>query len=528
MFETELKFQIPDARLAAVQRAVATTTATTLRLRARYFDTPERHLARAAMALRLRLEGERWVQTLKGRGDGLLQRLEHEVVLDGADPSAVPALDLSRHDGTPAGTALRLALGDAASTLACRYETDVHRTLRLLRHDGARVELALDLGEIRAGDATWPLQELEFELKDGPVDGLLALAARWVERHHLWLDVRSKAERGERLASGIVLGAPVPAATLRHAEDLPLPEARRQALAATLAPLLANLADRADPRASGLAHDEQVHQARVGLRRLRGVWKLLDDGGPTPAWMAGLVEAFGHLGSDRDQVVLAAQLEEIGAAPTAPLGTAELVERLPADAADTLAPWLRSPPPQRLWLDLIGAMRATPAEAQGPGAQHGSGAGPSGQDAAAVMLLAHVRPRLERLWRQVARDARRFARLADGERHRLRKRLKRLRDGIDSLRPLLRPRATQRWLERIRPAQEALGLYNDLCVSEQLLLKVDGGGAPDPAAAAYALGWLAGRRAALLTDGERALQRLLALDDGEGLDLWPRRARRST
>ncbi|MBC7938411.1 MAG: CYTH domain-containing protein [Chitinophagaceae bacterium] len=81
MQETELKFQVPPPRRAALRRAVATSTAQTTRLQAVYADTADHRLAAAGLALRLRKEGTRWVQTLKGRGDGLMQRLEHEVPL---------------------------------------------------------------------------------------------------------------------------------------------------------------------------------------------------------------------------------------------------------------------------------------------------------------------------------------------------------------------------------------------------------------------------------------------------------------
>ena len=50
--EIELKFRIPAHRLAAVRRAVATTTAVVEPLGAVYLDTPGQHLAAARMALR--------------------------------------------------------------------------------------------------------------------------------------------------------------------------------------------------------------------------------------------------------------------------------------------------------------------------------------------------------------------------------------------------------------------------------------------------------------------------------------------
>ena len=58
----------------------------------------------------MRKEGRRWVQTLKGAGDGIWQRLEHEVPLRVA-AGVVPLADPALHDGTPAGEALRAGAG---------------------------------------------------------------------------------------------------------------------------------------------------------------------------------------------------------------------------------------------------------------------------------------------------------------------------------------------------------------------------------------------------------------------------------
>ncbi|MCA3861299.1 MAG: CYTH domain-containing protein, partial [Burkholderia sp.] len=55
--ETELKFRIPAAALAGVRRAVATASAQRTPLAAVYFDTADRRLAAAGLALRLRREG---------------------------------------------------------------------------------------------------------------------------------------------------------------------------------------------------------------------------------------------------------------------------------------------------------------------------------------------------------------------------------------------------------------------------------------------------------------------------------------
>ncbi|HZV94154.1 MAG TPA: CYTH domain-containing protein, partial [Caldimonas sp.] len=89
MSEQELKLHVPSAHAAAIARELLDHGATRVRLRAIYFDTPERELARARVALRLRLEGRRWMQTLKTPGADAITRVELN------HPRPGPTLDLS-------------------------------------------------------------------------------------------------------------------------------------------------------------------------------------------------------------------------------------------------------------------------------------------------------------------------------------------------------------------------------------------------------------------------------------------------
>ncbi|MEK8025401.1 CYTH domain-containing protein [Pseudaquabacterium rugosum] len=328
--ELELKFRLPAGALERVRAALqagdlagACGPAAVLRLAACYLDTADRALARARAALRVRLEGEVWVQTLKAEGALPLERLEHEVRLDAPADGPVPAVDPARHDGHPAGARLRAVLGGGAAAggaaalppLRERYRTDVRRTLRTLRHQGATIELALDEGWLSAADGQRraPIEELEFELKDGPVAALLDLCAQWAEAHGLWLDVRSKSERGHLLAEG-----------LAHSPPPALPAAGAP-LAAWLRPLLACASVLADGAAAG-------HHA---------VW--------AQAW----ITAAQGPAVDALQPLRAA-LESVSSVP----GVA--TEIAPAAAADpsTLARALRAPQVQRAWLALLGAAAA--------------------------------------------------------------------------------------------------------------------------------------------------------------------------
>lgn len=276
MHEIELKFQVPAAARAAVEVALhdegaAEVPAETVRLAARYFDTAGRDLARAGFALRLRLEGECWVQTLKGRAPGragLIERLEHNVVLPeaaGGSATELPALDLQRHHGTPAGDALLALLaaaGARAADLQLQYETDIGRLLRRVRHRAALIELAFDRGEIRCGSARLAVCELELELLDGPREDLIDAARGWVRQHGVWLDVRSKAERGDRLARGEPAGRAVPPAAWPPGAALP------ERLGLVLASVLPNLADVAGETAG----PGQLEALQQGAAALAAAW----------------------------------------------------------------------------------------------------------------------------------------------------------------------------------------------------------------------------------------------------------------
>jgi inorganic triphosphatase YgiF len=169
------------------------------------------------------------------------------------------------------------------------------------------VELAFDQGALVADDRRWPLCELEFELKAGEPAALVALASRWVERFGLTLDVRTKAERGERLARGVRLGTPVKARPLTLPEATDSHTALRLVLGNCLTQVLAN--------ASDIAHEtdtapEQLHQLRVGMRRLRTALRELGPlaAGLRPEWGVALGQLFGRLGSARDRDALAQTL----------------------------------------------------------------------------------------------------------------------------------------------------------------------------------------------------------------------------
>lgn len=482
--EVELKFQVPQERRAALRRELMSAATSTIRLRATYFDTPGHSLAAARIALRLRREGTRWVQTLKGQGDGIAARIEHEVVLPAQ--RGTPAVDVARHSGTDAGAVLgRVLAGADPHALVTQFGTDVQRTTRRVRHAGAVIELAYDRGALIGPDGQrHPIDELEFELVSGPPAALASLAARWAGKHGLWWDCRTKSERGFRLATG---GRAVAATRARRDGARAWPDASaawRGALTETLAHALPNAAELAD----GAGGPEHVHQLRVALRRLRSVLRECAGFGPDPqaateleaAWR----EPFGALGGARDADVLHASIRpalDAVAAPSLPWppagsGSGDTAAVVRGCAFNTLA--LRT---------LALAWAAEPAL-------------PVPWPQAAHLML-------DRAWKRARRDAQAFEQADIERQHRLRKRLKRLRYVLELV-PTSGPgRVTKAWQAALARCLERLGELNDLYTAEAWMR---GQVAAHPEAW-FAIGWLASESARQRRRAAKALDRLRRL-----------------
>jgi inorganic triphosphatase YgiF len=483
MPEVEIKLQVAAHQLAAVRASLSRGRCAATHLHACYCDTPDRSLAAAGYVLRLRREGRRWVQAIKGPGDSVLSRNEHEVVVGVG--AGVPAVDVQRHAGAPGFDRFATALGERPAALAPVFEIDVRRTHRVVRSQGATIDIALDVGRILCAGAALPVCELEFELESGSLAALTQLAGRWAVRHGLWLDVRSKAERGGLLARGEAASPAERGKPPVLAPDMAPEAALRRCVHAALAQVLPNAA----ALAAGSGGADHVHQARVGLRRalsvLRefGAWSTALD----PEWSTQLAQVFRALGQARDRDVLAGWLlPELQRAGAPPLAGAD-----PAAATDP-GEALRSPGATRCLIELLGFACAEPMH----DAAQADGQAPD--------LLERARSILARLHRRLRRAGKAFATLDDAQRHRARKQLKRLRYCAESLSSLFPPRAWQRYAARLRAAQDALGRLQDLSLAETTLRAQT---QHDPSAW-FALGWLAARRPAALADAAAALSAL--------------------
>lgn len=475
MTEFELKFQVPRERLAAVGAALRRGSVERTRLRATYFDTADGALARRKLTLRLRQEGREHVQTAKGPGPTSTERLEHNVPI--AAGAQRPVVEL--HADHPVARALRDALAGSDGELLPLFETDVVRRTRLVKAAGTVVEIALDEGRIRAGTASVPVLELEFELKEGSAEALVEVAQRWCEQHGLWLDPLTKSGAGRRLAERVTEPPAVMACEVRAARGTaPL-------LAAILDAALQQVLGNARELAAGTGGDAHVHQLRVGLRRLRSALRELASWGPVDAAVAEvdapLRALFTVLGEHRDRATLLpalrGELQAIGApvagwdAPLPDVGAA-----------------VREPALQMAQLRLLALVQALSR----------------GEKGGLKAARADAAERLHKLHRKTLRAGRHFVALAPSERHRVRKRLKRLRYLGELVRPLFDGKDVDRYVASLKRLQDALGAYQDAAAGRLLFTQH----AQEDARAWFGAGWLAAREERLAHACEKACRKL--------------------
>ncbi|MFM7686078.1 MAG: CHAD domain-containing protein [Actinomycetota bacterium] len=463
--ELELKLRVPEQSAHAVQSRVDLRgKAAATHLEAVYYDTPDHRLAAAGMGWRVRREGGQWVQTLKAQrsdgGDGM-GREEHNVAVRSRRR---PDADAIRHAGTPGGERLLALLADLAEQPTDRFRTDVRRLSRRTRVPGGTVELAFDRGRIIAADRHVSVCELEIELVSGRPHAVIAAARGWVQRHGLWIDTLTKSHRGTMLADDATMAEHVRTPTPRLRADMSVDAAVREMMRACLVQVMGN----SSAVAGGLGDDEHVHQARIGIRKLRTVLSVFGRHVDTldPSWQPRLAEVFTVLGAGRDRTVVLTQwadaLRDAGAPPiTPPL----------ADAADP-GDIFRSAPYNLLLLELLDHVHGAPVDDDQP-------------------LVDVVAKELQRLRRRCLSNPKRFPRLAETEQHDVRKRLKRLRYVAELTASLFPAKASRRYVRSLAPAQEVLGTLNDLGVAIELYREV----VPHDPTAWFAVGWLTSRRA---------------------------------
>ena len=433
-------FALPD--LSGVSQALVPRALERFEFLAVYYDARDLRLARSGVTLRHRSD-EGWTLTLpvSDPPDGSL--LVRRAYRTGGAPGAPPDALLAR---------ARAWLRHEPAVPVARLHT-VRERVRLVDTAGAVVaEVVSDQVAAHAlrGGATTPFREVK-----------VALRSPAAQR-----DVGDRLEARLRTA-GAVSAPPIP--TLARAlglltsppdvqvepGDASAAEAVRSAIARSVHRFLLH-----DPGLVGDENPEDVHQARVALRRLRSdlrTFAPLLDPEPT-ARLRGEAGWFGSLlGGVRDADVMAARLRRGAAArPASDQAALEsLLARLEAERRVARSALLAGRGEDR-FLDLVDALVAAAAA--------------SPPTPAAAAPAHEVLPRLvRRRWRRVRRaQAAISEHPTDAELHRLRIQAKRLRYAAEAAASVGGGR-TRRLARAAAALQDVLGEHQDAVVLEAWL-----------------------------------------------------------
>ena len=484
--EIELKLALPTAmqalllRQPILRKAVARQSHQLINL---YYDTPKLDLHAHGIALRLRKQGRRWLQTVKCAGSsaaGLTTRPEWETPYAGHfDFSSVDAEEIRRWLERP----------KLHNQIAPIFETSFRRNIwRFEPRPGCVVLLMQDRGWIAAAGRRETISEVEIELAGGDVDELFKLAQTLGERLPLTPALLSKAERGYRLFQGTP-AQPSKAHTIPlAAQDTPLQAFRRIALA-SLEHLQANLD-------GALSSDdpEFIHQMRVAARRLRAALRLFSPHLP-PALAELLLPPLRilmtRLGHARDLDVLLSEIaapvmHALPGEPRLAALTGAVTDRQ-YNARAAAVHYLQSAAYGRLLLLATALLHRPPFDAAVV------------NGATDDTLATFANARLKRLRKHVQALAAAASIEDPVSLHRLRIGVKRLRYALEFFAPLTAAKPLARLLKQLGLLQDELGQLNDLANAGLLLMHCAGDDPRLREAVSLVGGWHASRHGVLLS-----------------------------
>ncbi|NVJ61165.1 MAG: CYTH domain-containing protein [Gammaproteobacteria bacterium] len=165
-----------------------------------YFDTANFKLRELKIGLRIRVDGDKLIQTVKASGraiGGLHERNESEVELSefkiDVDKVEDPYLKILLEEAeTEDGEFDRVF-----TTNFKRYRNCVYF------EDGTEIEIALDVGHVFYEDESSPISEVELELLRGDAKHLFRLSRFLISEYGFSISNASKARRGYALCSNL-------------------------------------------------------------------------------------------------------------------------------------------------------------------------------------------------------------------------------------------------------------------------------------------------------------------------------------
>lgn len=421
------------------------------KLEAHYFDTPSFDLSRGGISLRVRSDDKRFVQTVKQSAGmaGVFDRNEWESDVDGFRPKfeALQHIPL-RHRRKLLRHIERVG------------RSEIERTSWHLERDGCAVEVALDLGRIKAGRRHEWIAELELELKDGDTGCLFELAEQFAGGVPLRISVLSKAQRVERIARGKD-GQPAKAGEIKLDLEWNVAQSFSTIAHSCLRHFRLNedlIVDRCEPAA--------LHQGRVSMRRLRAALSLFGKSiadSRLPDLKRELRWFTSSLGDSRDiDVFLKRYADRLSRRDRRTLRSAREAAYATAHRAidsDRFRTFVLN---FAQWIETGSWRRSRNAR---------------------LAVKPFAARRLDRQWKKVRAGGLALASLDEEQQHRFRIEVKKMRYAVEFLGSLFDRNKVRNFTKLLEAMQESLGDLNDLVTARQLIkvhsLEFNPGDRPD-------------------------------------------------
>ena len=452
------------------------------RLRQVFWDTPGLTIGRQGVGFAIETIGRRRQQLLRPIGaapTGGRTLIPVTAPLDGErlDPARLAFLP-----GVDVGQVARLLPGDLVPVFAL----DLHRTVWQLQWGETQLGLTLERAAIEAGAGKLEPCQIELALQAGPAQGLYEFAAKLHRSLAFRLATRDAVQQAYRLVAAEDWWWVEPG----NAPALDVHMTVEQGILAIGRAAVSDLRVEIGGLDTTMSAD-QVHRARVAMRRLRSV-----------------LSVFGKALPDQPRRALSRDLSALAAA----LGRAREWDVF---VADTLDPLLAALGEERglKGLGFTAAVLRERAAAEALAAVEASDfmglslrlaswfdAGlwpePPGVEAAGLLaepLGRHALALLKKSHKRFLAAGTHLSGATAGELHTLRIDAKRLRYITEFFRPLFPVKATRRYVTALRDIQDILGTLNDAVVARGLAAKL---AAQDDKLGARTAGLVAGWSAA--------------------------------
>lgn len=461
-------------------------------MEATYFDTPELHIRRADAGLRVRRSDDEWIQTMKSGGSadgGLHQRNEWELPVSSQNPD-LQALAALMPEDAPL-VSLLTTPGFSARLVPIFTTQMTRRVWNLALPDGTQIECVLDQGALQRDGKSETISEVELELKSGSPEALIALALELCAALPFRIGHRSKAERG------YALFAPPPK---RVAKAQPVELSRRLTVTQALAIVLRNCMQQIQANEQEVAtarSPENLHQMRVGFRRLRAALQAFSGAVPAPDdWLEELRWIAGQLGAARDADVLA----EVTLPSIAPVATGEadwpILQKVAEEHAiaeyRTAADAIQS----SRYTTLVLRFHAWLLELELRDREDGG-----------MEIGRYAEKSLKKAHKSLTKRAGSLASRDAARAHRVRIAAKKLRYTMEIFASLYSAGSTRKYVKALTGLQETLGRMNDAAVAAGLLRKLEARDGRTAFASAFVRGFLAAQAQAGWQDVEQCWKR---------------------